>query len=699
MWAGLVVVLAIVAWFVFAGGSVGFADLKHYRDAYSSWVDAHPFEGAALFFLVYVALTAVSIPGATMLTILAGSLFGLIVGTVLASFASVIGATLAMLVARYLLQGFVERRFANAMARLNRGVDRDGTSYLFGLRLVPAIPFVAINLGMGLTRMPALTFAWVSQLGMLPATIVYVNAGDQLMSVDKAGDLLSGRLLLAFLALAIFPFLAKRVLRWWQRRGVQERWQRPERFDYNLVVIGAGSAGLVAAYVAAAAKAKIALVEHQEMGGECLNTGCVPSKALIRSAKLVHEMQKPDQLGLHGSVAVDFPAVMDRIRRVIGKVAPHDSAERYAGLGVDVVRGTAKITDPWTVKVDGRTLVTRKIVVATGAGPRMPPIPGLADCRPLTSDTVWSLIEQPGTLLVVGGGAVGCELAQAFRRLGSEVVLVQSGPRILPKEDDDLAIAAADFLAAEGVQILTNAKIERFETTKAGGTAHLDGGRGIAFDRVLIGAGRKPRVTGFGLEELGLLEDGRLVVDERLQTRLPSIHAAGDVLGQLQFTHAAGTYGWHAAVNALFGRIWTFAVDVRVFPSVIYTDPELARVGLTEHEARERKVAYELTRYDLADLDRAITDEADTGFVKVLTRPGKDEILGAAIVGARAGDLLGELTLAMRHGLGLKDIMRTIHPYPGWMEANKAVAGNWQRAHLPGWAVSLSERFLRRQRG
>ncbi|WP_051329514.1 FAD-dependent oxidoreductase [Geminicoccus roseus] len=701
LWASLLVLVVGAAIFVFADGARLFdiGSIAQHRDRYVDWISANPLLGAGAFFLAYVAVTAVSIPGAAAMTVLAGSLFGLVTGTILVSFASVAGATLAMLAARYLLRGFVERRFGNAMAKLNRGVERDGASYLFGLRLVPVIPFVAINLGMGLTRMNPLTFAWVSQLGMLPATLVYVNAGSQLMSVERASDLLSARLLLAFLALAIFPFAAKRGVAWWQRRGAEATWQRPARFDYNLVVIGAGSAGLVSAYVAAAAKARVALIEQNQMGGDCLNTGCVPSKALIRSAKLAKEARQPERLGLDGDLSVNFPAVMARIRRVIARIEPHDSAERYRGLGVEVISGRATIVDPWTVRVDGRSLSTRKIVVATGAEPSLPPIPGLEAVEPLTSESLWSLTEQPVHLLVVGGGAIGCELAQSFARLGSKVVMVEAAPRILGQEDDDVAAAMVATLEQDGVEILAGAGIARFEQTGLGGRAHMEDGRAIEFTRVLVATGRRPRVTGFGLEELGLLDDGKLVVDERLQTRLPSIHAAGDVIGQLQFTHAASHHAWHAAVNSLFGRIWSFNVDVSVFPIVIYTDPEMARVGITEAEARARNIPVEVTRFDLADLDRAITDGADDGFIKVLTVPGKDRILGATVVGARAGDLLAEFTLAMRHGLGLKAILKTIHPYPGWMEANKAVAGAWQRDHVPDWAMSLSERWMRWQRG
>lgn len=476
-------------------------------------------------------------------------------------------------------------------------------------------------------------------------------------------------------------------------------WQRPRSFDYNLVVIGAGAAGLVSAYIAAATKARVAIVERDLMGGECLNTGCVPSKALIRSAKLAKEASQSARFGLRGELMPDFPEIMARIRRVIGRIAVHDSAERYRSLGVEVIKGEARVVDPWTIEVDDRKLTTRGIIVATGAEPAIPPIAGLDQAEPLTSETIWSLTEQPGTLAIVGGGAVGCELAQSFVRLGSRVVLIEAAPRLLAREEPEASEFIYKTLAEEGVELHVGVDIERFEKDDNGRHAvRLRDGRSIAFDKVLVAAGRKLRTSGFGLEELGLLDKGRLVVDRRMRTRVPSILAAGDVIGELQLTHAASQYAWFAAINALFGALWRWSVDVRVFPVAVYTDPEVARVGLTEAEAAEKGIPCETLTFDLADLDRAIADEADTGFIKILTVPGKDKILGVTIVGARAGDMIAEFTLAMKHDLGLKAILRTIHAYPGWMEANKAAAGQWQRAHVPPWLLRLSEGWHRWQR-
>ena len=472
------------------------------------------------------------------------------------------------------------------------------------------------------------------------------------------------------------------------------RWTRPRSFEYNLVVIGAGSAGLVSAYIAAAAKARVAIVESDRLGGDCLNTGCIPSKALIHSAKLLKEAGSAQRLGLRGRLAADFPEVMARVHRVITRVAPHDSAERYRDLGVDVVMGTARIVDPWTVEVGDRKLVSRKIVIATGAEPMMPAIPGLDQVDPLTSETVWSLTEQPKTFLIVGGGAIGCELAQSFACLGSRAIVLETAPRLVMREDAEVSDAVRLALVADGVEIETGIAIERFEKENGQCLVRLADGSSISFNKVLMATGRRPRTSGFGLEELGLLDGERLVVDRQLRTRLPNIFAAGDVLGELQFTHAASQYAWFAAVNALFGGLKRWNADFGVFPSVIYTDPEVARVGLTEQEAKKQNIPHEVVRFDLAELDRAITDGANSGFIKVLTVPGKDRILGVAIVASRAGDMLAEFTLAMKHSLGLRAILRTIHPYPGWTEANKAVAGEWQRAHTPAWALALSKRWL-----
>ena len=663
--------------------------------AWRAFADAHVLAAAAAYLVFYAAFAALSLPGAWIVSVAGGGLFGPWLGVPLVSLASTAGATLAMLAARYLAREAVKARFPDFVARVDRGVARDGARWLFAARLTPVIPFFAVNLAAGLTKLPVLTLAAVTLVGAFPFAALYALAGAQLASVTRASDIVSAPILAASLTLAALPFAAKGFVQWREGRRRLSLWAKPKRFDFNLVVIGAGSAGLVSAYVAAAARARVALIEAHEMGGECLNTGCVPSKALIRSAKLAHEGARAGEFGLTGRLEPDFAAVMARVRAVIAEVAPHDSAARYRGLGVDVIAGHARVVDPWTVAVGDRRLTGRRIVVATGAEPFLPPIPGLAEASPLTSETVWRLTERPERLLVIGGGAVGCELAQAFARLGGGVTLVEAAARLLSGEDEEVSDAARTALTADGVAVIEGVAV----AACAAGLARLADGRRLEFDRVLVAAGRRPRVRGFGLEELGLLEDGRLVVDERLRTRIPTIFAAGDAIGRLQFTHAAGRYGASAAINALLAPLRLAKAELPAFPYVVYTDPEIARVGLSERQARERGIAYEVTRYDLAELDRAIADGAAHGFVKALTAPGRDRILGVTIVGARAGDMLSEFTLAMRRGLGLKAILDTIHPYPGWSDAARALASEWRRTHAPARALRLAERLFAWTRG
>jgi pyruvate/2-oxoglutarate dehydrogenase complex dihydrolipoamide dehydrogenase (E3) component/uncharacterized membrane protein YdjX (TVP38/TMEM64 family) len=697
LWAGAAAVALLVlwAWQHFGLGALLTLDhLKASRDALQAQVQARPLATAAVFFAVYVAATALSIPGAVILTLAAGAMFGLGWGLLLVSFASSLGALLAFLAARYLLRDAIQARFGKALAPINEGVEKDGTFYLLTLRLVPVFPFWLINLLMGLTPMGAGRFYVVSQLGMLAGTAVYVNAGTQLAAIQSPGDILSPGLLGSFVLLGLFPLLAKAGVGWLERRKVYAKWTKPRTFDRNLVVIGAGAGGLVSAYIAAAVKAKVTLVEGHRMGGDCLNFGCVPSKALIRSAKMARQLKKAHEFGVADAACrVDFAAVMKRVHGVIKDIEPHDSVERYTGLGVEVLQGHARITSPWTVEVtlaDGRkqTLTTRNIVIAAGASPFVPPIPGLKEAGVLTSDTVWGLSALPKRLVVLGGGPIGSELAQSFARLGSAVTQVEMAPRILGREDPEVSELVAASLRADGVNVLTGHQAVRVEV--ADGEKRLTAKCGvrevvIPFDELLCAVGRSPRVTGYGLEELGIPLTPRktIATNAYLQTLYPNIYAVGDVAGPFQFTHTAAHQAWYAAVNALFGRFRRFKADYRVIPWATFTDPEVARVGLSETEAKEQGIAVEVTRYGIDDLDRAIADGTAHGFVKVLTVPGKDKILGVTIVGEHAGDLLAEYVLAMKHGLGLNKILGTIHTYPTLAEANKYAAGEWKRAHAP----------------
>ena len=699
-----------VAFFVFDLGRFLTLDyLKGAQAGFAALYAAQPLTVVAAFFAAYVAVTAVSLPGAAILTLLAGAVFGLLWGTVIVSFASTLGATLAMLSARYLLRGSVKARFGARLADIDKGVARDGAFYLFTLRLVPVFPFFVINLLMGLTTMKAATFYGVSQIGMLAGTVVYVYAGTQLAQIDSLKGIVSPGVALALVLLGLFPLVAKKIVDAVKARRVYARWahKKPRSFDRNMVVIGAGAAGLVTSYIAAAVKAKVTLVERHKMGGDCLNYGCVPSKALIKTATLARQIRHSADYGIQSaSCQIDFAQVMDRIAHVVKEVEPNDSVERYTGLGVDVQIGRAKILDPWHVQItanDGRVQVlsTRSIVIATGAGPFVPPLPGLDDVGYLTSDTLWGLREQPRRLVVLGGGPIGCELAQSFARLGSQVTQIEMGPRLMSREDEDVSAFAQQALQADGVQVLNCHKAlrcekvgdDKFIVVEAGGTEQR-----IGFDVLLCAVGRVARLQGFGLEELGIPVNRTVQTDEYLQTIYPNILAAGDVAGPFQFTHTASHQAWYAAVNGLFGRFKKFKADYRVIPWATFIDPEVARVGLNEQEAREQGVPFEVTRYGIDELDRAIADSAAQGWVKVLTVPGKDTILGVTIVGAHASDLLAEFVLAMKHGLGLNKILGTIHTYPTMAEANKYAAGAWKRAHQPHGLLRWVERFHAWQR-
>ncbi|WP_291517977.1 bifunctional TVP38/TMEM64 family protein/FAD-dependent oxidoreductase [Acidovorax sp.] len=694
--------------------------LKAGLDQFLAWKDASPVLLGLAFGAVYVLVTALSLPGAVIMTLAAGAVFGLFWGTVIASFASTLGATLAFWSARYLLRDWVQARFGDRLKPINDGMARDGAFYLFTLRLVPVFPFFLINLVMGLMPIRTLTFYGVSQLGMLAGTLVYVNAGTQLAQITSLSGIVSPGVLLSFVLLGVFPLVAKAVLGWLARRRVYARWTRPQRYDRNLIVIGAGAAGLVTAYIGAAVKAKVTLVEAHKMGGDCLNYGCVPSKALIKTAKLASAMRHADRYGLTpASPQFSFRQVMARVHDVVRAIAPHDSVERYESLGVEVLQGYGRVVDPWTVEIEAadgtrQRLTTRSIVIAAGARPMVPPLPGLDDVGYVTSDTLWDRFGQmdaaPGRVVVLGGGPIGCELAQALGRLGSAVTQIEMGPRLMPREDAEVSDMVRAALAHDGVEVLTNHKAVRCEREEQGDgqssavrkwiiVEHNGVERRIEFDALVCAVGRVARLQGYGLEALGIPVDRTVVTNEYLETLYPNIYAAGDVAGPYQFTHTAAHQAWYAAVNALFGQFKRFKVDYSVIPWATFVDPEVARVGLNEQEARDKGIAFEVTRYGIDDLDRAIADGTAHGFVKVLTVPGKDRILGVTIVGEHAADLLAEFVLAMKHGLGLNKILGTIHTYPTLAEANKYAAGEWKRAHAPQQLLAWVKRYHAWRRG
>jgi pyruvate/2-oxoglutarate dehydrogenase complex dihydrolipoamide dehydrogenase (E3) component/uncharacterized membrane protein YdjX (TVP38/TMEM64 family) len=680
-------------------------------DFYQQLFSEQPLLSGAIFFAVYVVATALSIPGAAALTLIGGAIFGLGWGLLLISFASSVGATLAFLITRLLLKDWVQAKFGNYLGTLNKGIEKDGAFYLFTLRLIPVVPFFVINLVMGLMPIKARTFYWVSQLGMLAGTAVYVNAGAQLGQLDElsfAGIMTPG-LLGSFVLLAIFPWIARTLINKVKKHLALKAYKKPKTFDDNLLVLGAGAGGLVSSYIAAATKAKVTLIEKHKMGGDCLNTGCVPSKAIIHAANLAHEARHAKRVGVNvGDVNVDFAQVMQSVHAGIKDIEPHDSIERYEGLGVNCITGTATIVNPWTVEIETaqgkQTRTARNIIIAAGGRPKVFPIAGIDDVGYYTSDTLWGIKEQPKHLLMIGAGPIGCELAQSFNRLGSKVTMVDPAPHILGREDTDVVSEVTEQFKAEGVELMTGCKPKSFALVNGEKQAVIEtpeGDKIITFDTLIMAVGREANVKGYGLDNLNIQLDerGNILVDEYLETSMPGVYAVGDVIGGYQFTHVSAHEAWYASVNALFGHLKRFKADYSVIPWATYTDPQVGRVGLNETDAKAKGIEFEVTKFEIKELDRAIVDGQARGFVKVLTVPGKDKILGATIVGAMAGELMAEFVLAMRHGLGLNKILGTIHAYPTMMEANKYVAGEWKRNHAPQGLLKLVQKFHAWRRG
>ncbi|MCW8962943.1 MAG: FAD-dependent oxidoreductase, partial [Gammaproteobacteria bacterium] len=606
----LLVVIVTLAALFFAfdlGQYLSLEYLKSQQQQLDSWYRENPALLIGGYFLVYVLVTGLSLPGAAVLTLVGGAIFGLVTGVIVISFASTIGATLAFLVARFLLHDTVQKKFGHRLKAFNAGVKKDGAFYLFALRLVPAFPFFMINLLMGLTPIRTWTYYWVSQVGMFAGTIVYVYAGTQLGQIESLSGILSPQLLFAFALLGLFPLIARKILDAIKARRVYQDWSKPKRFETNMVVIGAGAAGLVSAYIAAAIKAKVTLIEKHQMGGDCLNTGCVPSKALIRSAKFLSHIKRSKEFGIRqADVEFDFSDVMERVHQTIKHVEPHDSVERYTELGVDCIQGDATITSPWTVQVNGKDIHTRSIIIAAGAEPFVPDIEGVRDVDYYTSDTIWGLKELPERLLIIGGGPIGCELAQSFQRLGSQIIQLQRGPRLMPREDSDVSEIITQRFIDEGIDVRTGHTPLMFENHSLL-CQHNNAEVSIEFDALLFAVGRSARTSGYGLDNLGIdLNDKRTIdTNEFLQTKYPNIYACGDVAGPYQFTHTAAHQAWYASVNALLG-LKKFKVDYSVIPWCTFTDPEVARVGLNEQEAQQQNIEYELTTYGMDDLDRAI---------------------------------------------------------------------------------------------
>ena len=682
--------------------------LQSHLGSFQASIDQDPIISSALFVGLYALSAALSLPIASLLTLMGGALFGVAQGTLLVLVAATAGATLSMLASRTLLRGWVTSKLGSRLKAFEEGVAREGAFYLFALRVVPAFPFFAVNLLSGLVPMRTWTYVWVSFVGMAPGTFAYVFAGRQFGQLTSLSGLVSPGLLAAFAALGLLPLVSRWILDRFKARRVYRGFQRPKVFEFDMIAIGAGAGGLVTSYIGAAVGAKVALVERHRMGGDCLNTGCVPSKALIHAGRVVRETRRVERFATTDSVLkIDTPKVLAHVRKAIEAIAPHDSVERYTSLGVDVVLGEAEVVDPWTVVADGRRMTARSIVLATGGEPVVPSFPGIESVRVLTSDTFWDLEALPARLVVLGGGPIGCELAQACARLGVQVVQIERGPRLLSREDAEVGDLLRKRFEAEGVVVRTGRSVVRFEVdphgtqwivhrpTEGPGPEERD-----SFDAVLVALGRKARRAPW-MDALGLRlrDDGTIEADAQLRTNFPNILTVGDATGPYQFTHVASHQAWYAALNGLLAPFWSFAADYRVIPRCTYTDPQVARAGLSEIDAKAKGIAYETSTYAMDDLDRAIADDETCGFVKVLTVPGKDIVLGVVVVGAHAGELLAEWALAMKNGLGLKKIMATIHAYPTYAESAKYAAGVWTRAHKPEGALRWARRFFAWRRG
>jgi len=696
----LIIVVLIASFFIFdLHQYLDLSFIKSKQQAITDHFHTYPIKTALIFFFIYVAVAGLSLPGAAVLSLLAGAIFGLPLGVAIVLSAATIGATIAFWCSRYIFQGFVQNRFGDKLQAINQGIEEDGAFYLFTLRLIPIFPFFIINIVMGLTPIKTIVFFAVSLVGMIAGSLIYVNVGTQLANIDSLSGVFTPGLVAAFTLLAIFPWLAKKVLEAIKVKRIYSKFTKPKKYDRNLIVIGAGSGGLVSAYIAATVKAKVTLIEKHKMGGECLNTGCVPSKALIRSAKFISQVKMAHQYGFKPTeIEFDFKDIMQRVRNVITKIEPHDSIERYTKLGVECIHGEARLKDPWTIEVNGQTLTGKNIILATGAKPFVPNIPGLDKVEYFTSDSIWNLNELPKNLVVLGGGPIGCELAQSFARFGAHVTQVEMAPRIMLREDPEISTMVAESLRKDGVQILTGYLAN--EVIQRNGSnilicKHKNANIEVPFDALLVAVGRSAQTEGIWDQSLQIKcsQKGTLELNEFLQTNYPNIYGCGDVAGPYEFTHTAAHQAWYASVNALFGSFKKFRVDYSVIPWCTFTEPEVARVGLNEEDARQQNIEVEVTRYDISDLDRAIVDEVAHGVVKILTRPGKDKILGVTIVGDHAGDLITEYISAMKHGLGLNKILGTIHIYPTLSEANKYAAGEWKKSHVPEKLLHWVKRY------
>jgi len=676
---------------------LSFSSLKNNQQAILAHVQDNFWQSALIYFVTYILVATLSIPGATVLTLAGGAIFGFSIGLIMVSFASTIGASLAFLGSRYFFKSWIQKKYSHRLYSINQELKTRGIFYLFVLRLTPIFPFFIINLLFGLTNIKTTTFFWVSQIGMLAGTIVFVNAGTQLSQLESMQEILSFQIIGSFVLLALLPIISKLIIKLIQHHIIYKKFTKPKKFDNNLIIIGAGAGGLVSAYIGSTLKAKVTLIEDNKMGGDCLNSGCVPSKTLIKLSQLLWQIKLAPHVGIKvNSPEIEFSEIMQQVQNSVKSIAPNDSIERYTKLGVNVITGKATIKTPYEVMVNGKTLTTKNIIIATGASPTVPKIPGINDIKYLTSDNIWNLKTLPKQMLILGGGVMGCEFAQAFSRLGSKVTIIEKNRTLLDESDFEVAAAIQQKFKQEGIKVICNAQIKQIrntENTKELICVQKNQTLSLEFDEILLAIGRTANISGFGIEEMAIETQGSIVTDKFMATNYPNIFAVGDVTGKNQLTNVAAEHAWHATVNALLGFAKKFKYNAEIIPTTIFCSPEIAQVGLNEKIAIQKNIAYEVTNYNLKNSDRAICENKAFGWIKILTIPKKDTILGVTIVGAQAGEMLPEFVIAMKHNLGLNKILGTIHAYPTWSEANKHAAGNWRKQNTSPKILKLLEKL------
>lgn len=702
----LLILILILYYLFFPKEYLSLAFVKENINSIKNYVNYNYTTSALSYLIIYSLSSALAIPSALILTLSSGILFGLVPGILLTSLGSTLGAVLAFLISRYLFLDLFKSKFRNQYEQMDKEIKKNGNLHLLTLRLVPIFPFWLVNLLMGLSEISLWRYLFISFAGMIPATIVYVYAGLSLSSISELRDVISPSIFFSLLLLSILPYVLRAVVNYYLKKKLYRHYKKPRAFDYNLIIIGGGSAGLVTTFIARILKAKVAIIEKEKMGGDCLNTGCVPSKSLIKIAKIISYGKTPSSWGLKNiNIDFSFEDIMNKIHSIIKEIEPHDSIVRYTQLGAECFLGQAQILSPWEVQIGEKIISAKYLVIATGARPIIPQIPGIESISPLTSENIWQLKKQPARLGILGGGVIAAELAQAFSRLGSSVFIIEESSRILSREDEDASGLIHEIFIKEGIKIYTSHTLKKCE--KSGDEKILlcidREGREISLvcDQLFIAIGRKATTSGFGLEKikLDLNDNGSIKVNEYMQTSLPNIFACGDVAGPFNLTHAASHQAWHTTVNALLGFIKMFKINYSVLPVCTYTDPEIATVGYSKAELIKKSIPFEETIFPMKDLDRAIIEGETCGFVKVFTPPNSDKILGVVIISAEASTMILEFTLAMKHNLGLNKILNTIHAYPGMGEANKYLAGRWKQRKSRLNLLKALERFHTFSRG